>query len=279
MRILLLPLLLFTKTVHVNAIEPRELARQGDKPTQPQCLMNVRPHYEKNRRRIAKRLERQARRKEARDSADRMPTVSPSGGADGFLGEGEEEDPDESPGQPSSTLTPFPTLTPSTMAPNPPTVASFGQVGVQHPTVPTTASMDTLSPTRRVIIDSLQPAFDRRPGPKVTVSVAILPIAIQGGTEFHDSSSYQSKALAWLEATSPNGIGTARAIQRYALACIYFATNQVANPFTSAAYGDKLPSWRRSAGWLGAGHECQWAHVACDNGGYVTALALVRGLR
>jgi hypothetical protein len=49
-------------------------------------------------------------------------------------------------------------------------------------------------------------------------------------------------------------------LQRYALACIYYATNNVPNLYTSGQPGP----WVQESLWLSDEHECSWAHVHCD---------------
>lgn len=54
-------------------------------------------------------------------------------------------------------------------------------------------------------------------------------VALQGGAEFEDPTSYQSKALAFVM-TGPAEFSEEHLIQRYALACIFYATSAVRTP-------------------------------------------------
>lgn len=54
-------------------------------------------------------------------------------------------------------------------------------------------------------------------------------VALEGGAEFEDSTSYQSMALAFV-VTGPADFSDAQLIQRYALACIFFATSAARTP-------------------------------------------------
>lgn len=96
-------------------------------------------------------------------------------------------------------------------------------------------------------------------------------------TVFDSSSSYQSLALTWAESTS-NGdspvMSRSRILQRFALACLYYATNNVSTPWTTAlimqegAEGDSLfqqGDWWNSKGWLDADDECSWYGITCNN--------------
>lgn len=90
------------------------------------------------------------------------------------------------------------------------------------------------------------------------------------GREFRAPDSYQTRALAWLEQTSDSSIHSLdRILQRYALACIYYATNGVPTQWTAFELGqdsgDDVMPWLDSTGWLTATNECDWAGVICDD--------------
>ena len=84
----------------------------------------------------------------------------------------------------------------------------------------------------------------RLPTGSATISVndyveqVILSASIFGGSEFADIRSYQSQALEWLqgdaadEKTGKLRLSDLRLIERYALACIYFATYAVQHAYT-----------------------------------------------
>lgn len=111
----------------------------------------------------------------------------------------------------------------------------------------------------------------------------ISTIAIFGGSEFTDPNSYQSKALAWLEGqisvsparqTVPD-FSDERLVQRYALACIYYATNGVGTPYSEVEYGEGVkPRWITETNWLGEGSECEWYKITCNGDNQVIAIEL-----
>lgn len=97
------------------------------------------------------------------------------------------------------------------------------------------------------------------------------------GVEFDDKTSYQSKALKWVETFESLGfdgkIDEFRVLQRYALACIYYATNNVPNAYTQKNFKDHpLSGWLVETGWLVDDDECEWMGVRCDDEGAVVEL-------
>ena len=106
----------------------------------------------------------------------------------------------------------------------------------------------------------------------VDVKGIVQPVALQGGAEWEDPQSYQAKAIAWLEAdVFSQSLTTDRIIQRYAAACIYFATFDVGNIFTDAEPGN----WTTSTGWLEGISECSWYGLTCDVNDEVEKINLV----
>jgi hypothetical protein len=82
----------------------------------------------------------------------------------------------------------------------------------------------------------------------------LLPYVLQGGAEFEDPESYQSKALARTE--EQDGIDNmtdAKTVQYYALYCIYNATNKAPNIVTDTDERfDNIvnyPEWTKATGW------------------------------
>lgn len=70
---------------------------------------------------------------------------------------------------------------------------------------------------------------------------------------------------------------TERSIQRYALACLYYATYKVSNIYAETAFGalGMIP-WNNAEGWLEADDECTWFGVGCNEQGYVDFIDLER---
>jgi hypothetical protein len=103
------------------------------------------------------------------------------------------------------------------------------------------------------------------------VRQVILSIALQGGAEFDDPVSYQSQALGWAEQTIPVETSDEEIIAHYALACIWFATNDVPN-----YWSDSPGPWIESTNWLdlsGKG-KCGWVGVNCNELNETAALEL-----
>jgi hypothetical protein len=109
------------------------------------------------------------------------------------------------------------------------------------------------------------------------VAQLIKSIGVYGGDEFGSPDSYQSKALKWLEQdayfeqfpSDGNAVSRwsdDRLIQRYALACVYYATYNVTNRYTDDYFGAGiiLP-WITEQNWMGGASECVWFRIECDN--------------
>jgi hypothetical protein len=139
------------------------------------------------------------------------------------------------------------------------------------PIVPLTPLPTTLKPTV-VPLTTVAPTS--------AIFELISSVAIYDGTEFADPTSYQSKAVAWMEGNGlTSTLSDERNIQRYALACIWFSTNAVRTPYTDAAYGPDvaIPGWISTQDWLGdASTECSWFGISCDADSMVTRIELVR---
>lgn len=139
------------------------------------------------------------------------------------------------------------------------------------PTVTSTAPpVEIVNPTATPAAITPVPSLSR-------VARLILSVALFGGGEFVDPASYQSQALVWLEGSSTDGLSDARIIQRYSLACIYFATFQVATIFTDDRFGvGNVPTWQTSTNWVTDVNECEWARIDCNADNEVTVIDLVR---
>jgi hypothetical protein len=105
-------------------------------------------------------------------------------------------------------------------------------------------------------------------GPSFVRSV-IQPVALQGGAEFNDPNSYQSRALARTEEqVGIEMMSNAKIIQYYALYCIYNSTNQVPNVITASEGIVNVPRWIVAAGWESTTIDpCsgQWFGISCVN--------------
>jgi hypothetical protein len=113
------------------------------------------------------------------------------------------------------------------------------------------------------------------------VEVVLRSVAIFGGTEFDDSTSYQSKALKWTQTDASNQGQSRwtrdRWVQRYALACVYYATNAVSHVYTDRVYGQGVVyPWYDTTDWLSTNSECTWFRVTCDSNVAVMELNLYK---
>lgn len=83
-----------------------------------------------------------------------------------------------------------------------------------------------------------------------------------------DDKSYTFSAYNWLMKNSDIQIyGDSRIRQRFALASIYYATNEGLN------------SWIRDDGWISDQDECSWTGVRCENGNIVGLNLTSNGLK
>jgi len=82
--------------------------------------------------------------------------------------------------------------------------------------------------------------------------------------------SYQYKAFDWLsENANLDGYDNNHKLQRFALACFYFATYQVATEHTS-----NPDPWVYQEYWLTDKHECDWAGVHCTAAKRIHSISL-----
>lgn len=102
-------------------------------------------------------------------------------------------------------------------------------------------------------------------------------IALQGGAEFDDPRSYQSKAKnALFQDPTLHQRTEQKLAQRYALLCLYYATNRVPTTVTDRVFGKgTVPQWTDFRHWKYHGaHECDWHGIACDQHGFVASIDL-----
>ena len=160
--------------------------------------------------------------------------------------------------QENSAIPPTPS-SPST--PSGPTTASFPSAPVGAPLPATSAPTSSNAAEIRSIIMSN---------------------ARFGGTEFQDKTSYQSKALAWVQTQSLPATGISltleqQTIQLYALACIYYNTYSTRSAWTDFEFGagNAIPGWYATQGWLkDASQVCSWFGITCNQNGGVEKIEL-----
>jgi hypothetical protein len=125
------------------------------------------------------------------------------------------------------------------------------------------------------------------PGPTASdayiVADIIDSVARDGGSEFDNPLSYQSRAKKWvLTQDIPTGVATLsteqEAVQLYALACIYYNTYAVRSDWTDFHYGKDvaIPGWFSSRGWLQSATDVctNWYGLTCDEQGRVAKIEL-----
>jgi hypothetical protein len=103
-----------------------------------------------------------------------------------------------------------------------------------------------------------------------------------GGVELDDTSTFQYKAFRWIvdhpwRVTNFVMSARHRLLQRYALACVYYATYQQSNEWLELKWEEpsrRLFPWKDSKGWLIYNNECDWSGVDCNRQGYVTDVDL-----
>jgi len=109
-------------------------------------------------------------------------------------------------------------------------------------------------------------------------------IARNGGNEFKDSSSYQSRAKKWVltqDLPVSDGSSTTmeqQATQLYVLACIFYSTFSVKSDWTDVNYGPDvtIPGWYSSRGWLGTAEDVcsNWHGISCNDQGRILKIEL-----
>lgn len=166
------------------------------------------------------------------------------------------------PATPSPTASPVVTATPS------PTAAPVATAA------PTAAPVSTASPTAAPTPTPQAPVVQQR----------LTPFALQGGAEWADPESYQSKALLRTEEqVGAEGFADAKLVQYYALYSIYNATNMVPNPLTDSEpqlQGRPAPGWLIATGWETNNLDpCDgWFGITCDAQGRVTRFVMVNNV-
>lgn len=119
--------------------------------------------------------------------------------------------------------------------------------------------------------------------PTTEIGSIVRNFALNNGVEFDDPDSYQSKALAWIESAGVPSLtinlanADDRVVQRYALACIYYASNEQRTAATDYAFGAdlKVLPWLNDRGWLVFKDECEWYGITCNaNTGLVEEIDL-----
>jgi hypothetical protein len=126
---------------------------------------------------------------------------------------------------------------------------------------PTTAAPVLITVTPTTLMPTPAPTGFPTARPTSVVQGIIEQVALQGGAEFDDPTSFQSLSLEWLEGNANIATYTRQKIvQRYVCGCVHFATSGVENPF----WNPEETEWMISDGWLTDDDECTWYGLSCD---------------
>ena len=144
------------------------------------------------------------------------------------------------------------------------------------------SSMPTLTPSTRPSnsqIPTMTPSLSSKPSSAPTRSISEMEQMLRTNYaqvfqenrdpyENHDESLYWMKALRYVERTSQD-MEHWRIAQRYAIACIFYATDGLETPYSmaNAETGNKTTSIRRNTLWLDRAdteNECQWGGITCE---------------
>eukprot|EP00522_Entomoneis_paludosa_P007891 CAMPEP_0172446544 /NCGR_PEP_ID=MMETSP1065-20121228/6119_1 /TAXON_ID=265537 /ORGANISM="Amphiprora paludosa, Strain CCMP125" /LENGTH=664 /DNA_ID=CAMNT_0013197689 /DNA_START=176 /DNA_END=2170 /DNA_ORIENTATION=- len=114
------------------------------------------------------------------------------------------------------------------------------------------------------------------PAPTSELASFLRPKLPDGGLSLDHADSYQSVALDWVQSNHVGGEHNAqRILQRFALACIYYATYSIATPYTNQEVGDGIIfGWLSSTRWMADPDECTWKGIVCNGEGVVTEIDL-----
>lgn len=160
---------------------------------------------------------------------------------------------DPIPGVPDPTTAPI-TASPVTAAP---------VTAVPVTAVPVTAApdADTAVPVTTAPVTTVAPSIYGS-----SVQEVLTSVALGGGSEFANETTYQSQALAWLEGNKDvDTFSEEKIIQRYALACFFYNTFGVKNAYT----GDSPVEWMNDDKWITDDDECEWYGMECNEGDIV----------
>lgn len=101
----------------------------------------------------------------------------------------------------------------------------------------------------------------------------VLGVALNGGAGLDDPDTYQYKAYTWIQQNTPDAISMSdeELAQRYAVACLFFATDSVWTPFLGDA---PVAGWTNATGWLSTSSVCEWNGIVCSESNLVDTMDL-----
>jgi hypothetical protein len=139
------------------------------------------------------------------------------------------------------------------------------------PPSPAPVKITTVKPISPPSASPMFPPTSRPTTSRPTIDLVRLRSLIEsqypiGGVRFSidNPGFYQTMAFTWLQQDQQAAPldDDRRIIQRYALACIYYASNGVGNDITDGLFGPgNVPVWSNEAGWLSNATECTWFGV------------------
>jgi Leucine-rich repeat (LRR) protein len=109
---------------------------------------------------------------------------------------------------------------------------------------------------------------------QVLTALLLAPAALAQGPApdgpWNDATkSYQERATLWLTQRTEGVNGLADGVQRYALACLFFATYAQVNK-----YSDGTAEWVVTDNWLSDENVCDWFGITCDDKNVVEKIDL-----
>ncbi|KAL7576829.1 hypothetical protein ACA910_013842 [Epithemia clementina (nom. ined.)] len=120
---------------------------------------------------------------------------------------------------------------------------------------------DTSSGEEETTTSNLEPT----PSPRVQSDIELMLVEqYRSGLIFFNESSYSMRALRFVEQTSTSSMPNWRIANRYALACIHYATSGVVTDYSLLELGQLSFNWLNP--WpMDASNECTWHGVTCTN--------------
>jgi hypothetical protein len=105
---------------------------------------------------------------------------------------------------------------------------------------------------------------------RIKSSFTVLGLPASHSTMLDSPESPQARALNWVAASEQyDNYNDDQRLQRYALACFFYATYAVRN-----AYVTQQVPWTTAEKWLSEEHECDWEGITCSDDRFVTHIKL-----
>lgn len=110
------------------------------------------------------------------------------------------------------------------------------------------------------------------PAPAGKAIEVIKSVARNDGKELEDPTSYQSRAVQFVESDiNLSTFNDKTIIQRYVLACIYYSTYKIRTRYTDFEYpNEDVPVWIDTTSWMTTDNECFWFGVTCNSNNLIS---------